>query len=534
MQELSKEDLSKAEASGFPIVALILLVVFGSLAAAALPLALGFVSVLVTGALIYFISLQMTTSVFVTNMASMIGIGVAIDYSLFILARYREEREAGRDCDEARAEALATSGLAVTFSGLAVIISLAGLWMVDNQALRSMALGAMTVVAVSILTATTLLPALIAMLGDRVLPGGIVGRVDALLQAHGLPPPASEPAAAATADGPSRFWDGWTRRVMARPWTAVIGVSRGAAAPRHPGALAGDRHRSARASSPRAATSGSATNSPPRSSAAAPTRSRSSPPSTRRQRPRDRAAVAGFAGELRGDAGRSARSPPPVYAGDSVLIQATPSAASESDAATALVDRLRDTVVPATALAAVASVDVGGETARSHDVRRQISGSMWKIVLFVLALSFLVLMVMLRSLLLPLKAVLMNLLSIGAAFGVLVAIFQWGWFDSLLGFESQGALDTINVPLIFADRLRPLDGLRGLPDVADPRALPGPRRQRAGGRRGPLLQRPHDLLGGADHDLRSSPSSSSPASPRSRSWASAARSRSPSTRPWCG
>ena len=96
---------------------------------------------------------------------------------------------------------------------------------------------------------------------------------------------------------------------------------------------------------------------------------------------------------------------------------------------------------------------------------------MWKIVLFVLALSFLVLMVMLRSLLLPLKAVLMNLLSIGAAFGVLVAIFQWGWFDGLLGFESQGALDTINVPLIFADRLRPLDGLRGLPDVADPRAL---------------------------------------------------------------
>ena len=132
---------------------------------------------MVTGALIYFISLQMTTSVFVTNMASMIGIGVAIDYSLFILARYREERRAGRDRDEARAEALSTSGLAVTFSGLAVIVSLAGLWMVDNQALRSMALGAMTVVAVSILTATTLLPALIAMLGDRVLPGGVVAKV---------------------------------------------------------------------------------------------------------------------------------------------------------------------------------------------------------------------------------------------------------------------------------------------------------------------------------------------------------------------
>ena len=107
---------------------------------------------LVTGALIYFISLQMTMSVFVTNMASMIGIGVAVDYSLFILARYREEREAGREHATRRGpQALSTSGLAVSFSGLAVIISLAGLWMVDNQALRSMALGAMIVVAVSIL-----------------------------------------------------------------------------------------------------------------------------------------------------------------------------------------------------------------------------------------------------------------------------------------------------------------------------------------------------------------------------------------------
>ena len=143
-------------------------------------------------------------------------------------------------------------------------------------------------------------------------------------------------------------------------------------------------------------------------------------------------------------------------------------------------------------------------------------------------------MVMLRSLLLPLKAVLMNLLSIGAAFGVLVAIFQWGWFDSLLGFESQGALDTINVPLIFAVVFGLSMDYEVFLHVADPRALHGARRQRARRRRGPRLERPHDLLGGADHDLRSSPSSSSPASPRSRSWASAARSRSPSTRPWSG
>ena len=167
------------------------------------------------------------------------------------------------------------------------------------------------------------------------------------------------------------------------------------------------------------------------------------------RRRKDRAAIAGFARTIESTPGVSAVAPP-AFSGSSVLIQATPSAPSESDATIALVERLRDNVVPATALAHVASVDVGGETARSQDARDQVSGSMWKIVLFVLALSFLVLMVMLRSLLLPLKAVLMNLLSIGAAFGVLVAIFQWGWFDRLLGFESQGALDTINVPLIFA------------------------------------------------------------------------------------
>ena len=443
MQEISKEDLAKAESSGFPLVALILLLVFGSLAAAALPLTLGFVSVLVTGALIYFISLQMTTSVFVINMASMIGIGVAVDYSLFILARYREERGAGRGKRESRARALSTSGLAVTFSGLAVIISLAGLWMVDNQALRSMALGAMTVVAVSILTATTLLPALIAMLGDRVLPGGVVGRVARLFQRRFYRRRTPEQR------NRTPFWERWAARVMARPWLAVIGsaavllflaspvlsLQTGTEAlsqfPKDSDVRVGNELASAQlggGTDPIQIVAGFGEG--PVDAA-------------------DRAAVGGFVRTLEATPGVAFVAPPDFAAG-SALVQATPSAPSESDAAAALVDRLRESVVPATPLAAIATVDVGGETARSHDVRKQISGSMWKIVLFVLALSFLVLMVMLRSLLLPLKAVLMNLLSIGAAFGVLVAIFQWGWLDSFFGFESQGALDTINVPLIFA------------------------------------------------------------------------------------
>jgi uncharacterized membrane protein YdfJ with MMPL/SSD domain len=444
MQEISKEDLAKAEGTGFPIVAIILLVVFGSLAAAALPLALGFVSVLVTGALIYFFSLQIETSVFVTNMASMIGIGVAVDYSLFILARYREEREAGHEPAEARALSLSTSGLAVTFSGAAVIISLAGLWMVDNQALRSMALGAMTVVAVSILTATTLLPALIAMLGDRVLPGGIVGRVESFFQRRFY----RRRSAAEHASEKNRFWRAWTERVMSRPWTAIVAVSAVLLFLASP-LLSLETGTEALTQFPKDSDVrvGNELASDQLGGGTDPIQivAGFDGPVTGE----NKAAVAGFARQLEGTAGVSAVGVP-AYAGDAVLVQATPSAPSESDAATALVDRLRDSVVPASALAQRAEVDVGGETARSHDVRDQIGGSMWKIILFVLSLSFLVLMVMLRSLILPLKAVLMNLLSIGAAFGILVAIFQWGWLDGFLGFESQGALDTINIPLIFA------------------------------------------------------------------------------------
>ncbi len=446
MQEISKEDLTKAEVSGFPIVALILLVVFGSLAAAALPLTLGFVSVLVTGALIYFISLQMTTSVFVTNMASMIGIGVAIDYSLFILARYREERQQGHDLADARARALSTSGLAVTFSGIAVIVSLAGLWMVDNQALRSMALGAMTVVAVSILTAITLLPALIAMLGDRVMPGGIVGRVADFFRRRFYRRRTAEQTAAAAA-GRSEFWERWTARVMARPWTAVIAVSGVLLVLASP-LLSMETGTEALAQFPKDSDVrvGNELAGEQLGGGTDPIQvvaTFDGPPTFE-----ERAATLGYARGLARTPGVSAVAPP-IYAGDSALVQLTSQADSESAAAIALVKRLR-VEAPATALGERATVSVGGETARGADVRDQISGSMWKIIVFVLALSFLVLMVMLRSLILPLKAVLMNLLSIGAAYGILVAIFQWGWFDSVLGFESQGALDTINVPLIFA------------------------------------------------------------------------------------
>jgi RND superfamily putative drug exporter len=281
---------------------------------------------------------------------------------------------------------------------------------------------------------------LIATLGDRVMPGGIVARAISFFKHRVFRRP-ERPRAEGRA-----FWERWSHAVMARPWTAVIGVGAVLLTLAIP-LLSIDTGTEVLAQFPKGSdvrvgnelaqkqVGGGAdpVQIVARFGGAAP----------------DRAEVAAFERELAGTTGVASVAPP-AYAAESVLFQATPSAPSESDAAIALVERLRETVVPTSALSQVATVDVGGETARSEDTRHQISGSMWKIVLFVLALSFLVLMVMLRSLILPLKAVLMNLLSIGAAFGVLVAIFQWGWFDSLLGFESQGALDTINVPLIFA------------------------------------------------------------------------------------
>ena len=210
MQELSKQDLEQAEFVGLPLVLLILLVVFGSLAAAALPLALGVAAVTVTGAIVFLLAQVMEMSIFVTNMASMLGIGVAVDYSLFILARYREELRAGRSAADARAAAMRTSGMAVVFSGVTVVVALAGLFLINAKVADSMAIGAIVVVAVAVLAAVTLLPALIALLGHRVSePGKIVGR---------LRPRRAERT------GPG-FWERWTNALMKRPLPFAIGAT---------------------------------------------------------------------------------------------------------------------------------------------------------------------------------------------------------------------------------------------------------------------------------------------------------------------
>ena len=445
MQELQQEDLEKAEAAGFPAILIVLLVVFGSVLGALLPVGLGVAAVVVTGAAVYFLALATTMSVFVTNVASMLGIGVAVDYSLFLLSRYREEVHRGGDRAHALDVAMRTSGATVVFSGLTVLVSLAGLFLLNSTVMRSLAIGAMVVVAIAVLGAVTLLPALIALLGRRAdEPGRVVSASAALARRLGRRPAPS---------GESQFWASWTRRVMRRPWLSAalaaalllilavpaLSLEYGNGALRMFPADHETRHGAELAGR----VAGPGTSSPMLVVA----RFRDGSAGD----PENRAAVDRYVRQLSRTPGVAAVREPEVSGdGRAVLVQAVQRTDPESRASLAMVDRLRDEGRRASGLARVAEIDVGGSSAQAQDLNRLISGGIWKVFLFVMACSYLVLVVVLRSLLLPLKAVLMNLLSVAAAYGVLVAVFQYGWLDAITGYDSLGYINAVTPPLLLA------------------------------------------------------------------------------------
>jgi RND superfamily putative drug exporter len=443
MQDLAKHDLESSEKVGFPIVLLILLAVFGSLAAAALPLALGASSVAITGGAIFFLSQATQMSVFVTNIASMIGIGVAVDYSLFVLARYREEIAAGASREDARRTAMRTSGIAVAFSGVTVMVALAGLFLIDTATIRSMAMGAIVVVAVSVLAATTLLPVLMSMFGRRAYSRGRTAIVGGLVF-RGLRNMRRKRGSTHPSRVSTPFWERWAARVMRRPVIAaglsasVLLVIAIPALSLHfgDGALRqfprGNETRvgaelAAKATSPGAAGPTQVLVTSDRGSFAG-------------------AALERYVATVRRDPEAASVAKPRLSRdGRAALLVVTPRHDPESPQARAMVTRLRSAAPPPGA-----QVDVGGSTAQVEDFKGLVSGSMWKILLFVLAFSYLVLLVLLRSVLLPLKAVLVNLLSVAAAYGVLVAVFQWGWFDRVLGFHHLGYVNTMTPPFLLA------------------------------------------------------------------------------------
>ena len=200
--EISRSDLEKAELITFPVTLVVLLLVFGSAVAAGLPVLLAMVSLGITLGLLYLLTLLMPLSVFVTNTATVIGIGVGIDYALFIVTRFREALAAGRTPRAAVVESVATSGRSVTVSGLTVVVALAGMFLVDIQGFRSMAVGTMVVVTLAVLASLTLLPAVLLLIGPRIDRFTVLRRYKARHRTSG--------------------WHLWTTRVMRRPRRYLI------------------------------------------------------------------------------------------------------------------------------------------------------------------------------------------------------------------------------------------------------------------------------------------------------------------------
>jgi RND superfamily putative drug exporter len=436
LEETAKNQLTRAEMIGFPILFVVLLSIFGSLYAAFMPLAVGVVALVVTGAIVYCLSLILNLSLFTMDAASMLGIGVAIDYSLIVLARVRQELT-GANFDDARRTALTTSGIAVAVSGLTCIAALAGVLFVPIGALRSMALGAAIIIGVSVLAAITLLPAFITLLGRKRVSANIFARRQTLKAARQTRLRLS--------------WDRWVNAVMNHPVVAIVTVGSLLLALCVPalslrtdtGVLQQlDAKNETRIGFTKAAQlAGPGILGP----AAVVLRSTHPAPS---------GYLTQQAGILRTIAQRLPnvrRLGPTEISRDHMYATFTvvPSIDPESPAAEQLVKRLR--VALANALTGRRrAVAVGGASATQLDEVQKIASSMWKVLLAVLIISLVPLTVLLRSAILPCKAIVMNLLSVGAAYGALVIVFQWGWLDSLLNYRAPGHVDTLVPPLLLA------------------------------------------------------------------------------------
>ncbi|MDA0172244.1 MMPL family transporter [Solirubrobacter taibaiensis] len=442
MQELQKEDLEHAEATGFPAILIVLLAVFGTVLAALLPAALGVAAVVVTGAIIYLLSLVMTMSVFVTNITSMLGIGVAVDYSLFVLSRYREEVAAGKDRAAALDTAMRTSGATVVFSGVTVIVSLAGLFLLDSTAMRSLAIGSITVVAISIIGAVTLLPALIAWAGPRVEGRGKIVSFTGML-ARRIKPKRERPPGAPT------FWERWTAAVMKRSALSAILAAAVLLALAIP-ALSLDFGNGALRQFPeghetRVGFELAAEQIPAGESAPLLVVVDTKGSITGNEDP-----LKAYAEQLKGVEG-VARVEGPIVSDDgkAALIKVVPREDPEAPSTFALLDRLRADAGRESGAAGLGDVQIGGYSGQQEDFNDLVSSNIWKIFLFVMICSYLVLLVVLRSVILPLKAVVMNLLTVGAAYGVLVMFFQYGWFD-WTGYDARGYINVVTPPLLLA------------------------------------------------------------------------------------
>jgi RND superfamily putative drug exporter len=432
-QTLAEEDLKKGESIGLAVAFVVLLVVFGTLVASLLPVVTALFSIAVALGFATLLGQVLDLSIFVTNMIVGMGLALGIDYALFVLTRYREERAAGRDVDEAIATAGATSSRAVLFSGLAVVLALFGMSLVPERTLQSIGIGAIVVGALSVLAALTLLPAFLAILRDNVnrIAVPFVGRTD-------------------RTDDPERgFWAVVARGVMRRPVPSLLASVAFLVALAIPafdlktgnaGVTALPESRISRlgfeAVQARFATAdlnpvvvvvaGRVGDAPLRTAIE----------------------------ELRSGLRQEDVFGPPrvdVRRGRELALISVPLATDAKDpSATAAVRRLRDVHIPQAFAGTDAEVLVTGATAQEIDSLKATDGALPFVLAFVLALSFVLLMVAFRSIVVPAKAVAMNLLSVGAAYGMVVLVFQKGVGADLLGFQQVDRVEAWVPLFLFA------------------------------------------------------------------------------------
>ncbi len=430
----TKHDIAAAERWNLPVILIVLLAVFGSLAAAAIPLTLGVCTVVVTMGLVYLLSAYTTMSVFVTSTVSMFGIALAVDYSLFILMRFREELRAGRQPREAVDAAMATSGLAVVLSGMTVIASLTGIYVINTPALKSMATGAILAVAVAMLTSTTLTPAALATFGRAA------AKRSALL--HWSRRPESTQ---------SRFWNRWVGWLMRRPWISALAASLVLlvmAAPAASMVLGNsllrqfDSSHEIRAGVAEAAQAlGPGALGPIRVLVTFPDGGAASP---------EHAHTIGAIRQRMTQAPNIISVSPPQFAenNDSAMLSAVLSVDPEDMHARQTVGWMR-AQLPKIPEAGTARVDVGGPTALIKDFDDRVSVTEPLVLGFVALIAFVMLLVSIHSVFLAFKGVLMTLLSVAAAYGSLVMVFQWGWLKDL-GFAQISSIDSTVPPLVLA------------------------------------------------------------------------------------
>jgi RND superfamily putative drug exporter len=434
-QTSTKHDIAAAERWNLPIVLLVLVAVFGSLAAAAIPLALGICTVVVTMGVVYMLSTLTTMSVFVTSTVSMFGIALAIDYSLFILMRFREELRAGRDPDQASDAAMATSGLAVVLSGLTVIASLTGIYLIGTPVLRSMATGAILAVAFAVLTSATLIPAVLSLFGRAA------ARRSPLLH-WSRRPEATQ----------SRFWTRWVGMVMRRPWVSALSAAAlllVLAAPAFGMVLGNSMQRQFPSSHEiRGGVAAAAQALGP--GALGPVRILVSFPAPDANNPRNAPTLAAVA-RTTGQAVNIVSVSPPMFGDDnrSALLSAVLAVDPEEMKARDTIDWLRATLPTTPDLPAGVRIDVGGPTALIKDFDDRVAHTQLLVFVFVSVIAFVMLLISIRSVVLALKGVLMTVLSVAAAYGSLVVVFQWGWLERL-GFEPISSIDSTIPPLVLA------------------------------------------------------------------------------------